>query len=411
MIPPMADEETLQASWLEWVRANLGTDPDPARAERAATAGREAISGGRGIDAAYAAARAAWGTAALLDRGRSDLPAPLPIRDRLAAWQAAGIIDAATSARIEAFEAARGPAAPPAAGRITVSEVIAYIGAVVLLVGVGFLYGTQYANLGSPGRLTILALVFIAGLAAGELLHRAGAMGAARRARAAGWSAAALAAAAFIAQLLVDNSILTRPPQYPYDGAPPDTSGSLMVAAALGAVIAAVMLWRAGAGLLAFVTAATAYACAGFVDSYARIQTPGWNAELTWLAPAAVLVVLSETITRGPQRLWAREVLRFSAVLPPLITALIFSNVQTALDLELFAGALAALGFGLALLRGSAGYAIAAGVGLFIFVNEVGFRHFSSSLGFPVVLIISGIALFAIAGGLVRILRRLRPQS
>jgi len=132
---------------------------------------------------------------------------------------------------------------------------------------------------------------------------------------------------------------------------------------------------------------------------------------LTWLGPAIALLALSETLTLGHERRWAREVLRFMVVLPPLLSALIFSSPQDSTDIELFAGLIAVAGFGLAFVRGSAGYAIAAGIGLFIFVNEVGFRHFSSSLGFPVVLIISGIALFAIAGGLVGILRRLRPRS
>src|SRR5260370_30739621 len=111
------------------------------------------------------------------------------LRNRLAAWQTAGVIDAATAARIEAFEAGRPATDRPAA--ISVSEVIAYIGTVVLLVGVGFLYGTQYAALGSGGRLVIIGLVVAAGLAAGELVQRVGATRAARRARPPGCTLAA----------------------------------------------------------------------------------------------------------------------------------------------------------------------------------------------------------------------------
>ena len=334
---------------------------------------------------------------------------PVEVKDRLTEWQAAGVIDAATATRIETFEAAR-PQPTPAAGRITVSEVIAYIGAVVLLVGIGFLYGTQYENLGSGGRLVILALVVIAGFAAGALVQRMGATGAARRARAAGWSVAAVAAAALLAQLFVDNAIFTRPPQYSYPGGGPDTSGALMVADAIGAALAAALLWRAGAALLAVVTAAGVYAAAGFLDAFLRLDVPGWTAELTWIGPSLVLLALSETIVRGPDRRWAREVLQFAVILPLLIVTLIISNASHTTDLELFAGFVAAAGFGFALLRGSAGYAIAAGIGLFIFVNEVGFRHFADTVGFPVVLIVSGIALFAIAGGLVGVVRRLRPR-
>jgi hypothetical protein len=332
------------------------------------------------------------------------------IAEKLSAWQQAGIVDAETAARIEAFEAA----APPAertSGGITVSEVIAYIGTIVLLVGVGFLYGTEYQNLGAPGRLVLIGLVVVAGFAAGELVKRLGGTAASRRARAAGWSVGSLAATAWLAQFFVDNSILTRQPQFDFQGATPDVSGSLVLAAFIGTALAAVLLWRSGAALLAIVTGALAYTCAGTVDAYLRHAEPGWTEELTWLGAAALLIALSETVTTGAERRWAREVLRFLAVLPLLAATLIFSGPSNDQSLELFAGAIAVAGFGLALVRSSAGYAIAAGIGLFIFVNEVGFRHFSNTLGFPVVLIISGIALFAIAAGLVGVLRRLRPRS
>jgi hypothetical protein len=42
---------------------------------------------------------------------------------------------------------------------------------------------------------------------------------------------------------------------------------------------------------------------------------------------------------------------------------------------------------------------------------EVGFRHFAESRGFRVVLIVSGITLFAVAGGLVRLLPLLRRSG
>src|SRR5260370_37046520 len=190
------------------------------------------------------------------------------LRNRLAAWQAAGVIDGATAARIEAFEAGR-PATDRPAG-ISVSEVIAYIGAVVLLVGVGFLYGTQYAALGSAGRLVIIGLVVAAGLAAGELVKRVGATGAARRARAAGWPVAAVAAAIWFSQAFGAANILTQASRYGYQDAP-DTRGSILARAALGSAIAARLLWRAGAALLAVVTAALVYTPAREFEKYARL--------------------------------------------------------------------------------------------------------------------------------------------
>lgn len=334
----------------------------------------------------------------------------MEVKDRLAAWQAAGIIDAATAARIDAFESAR-PPAEQVPGRITVSEVIAYIGAVVLLVGMGFLYGTQYASLGTTGRLILIALIALAGFAAGELVKRTGAEAAARRARAAGWSIGALATTAWFAQAFTDSNILTRTPQYEYPGAAADASGAVLLALAIGSVLTGLLLWRAPAGLIAFVFGGLSYATGAAVLAYLRVDRPGWGGELAFLLPGAILAVVAEMLTRGPHRRWGREVLRFGAVLVPVIFALIFSTQPDDRILEAFAGALAVAGFGLALVRGSAGYAIAAGVGLFIVINEVGFRHFRDTLGFPVVLIVSGIALFVIAGALVGVLRRLGRPS
>jgi hypothetical protein len=273
------------------------------------------------------------------------------------------------------------------------------------LVGVGFLYGTQYAALGSAGRLVIIGLVVAAGLAAGELVKRVGTTGAARRARAAGWTVAAVAAAIWFSQAFVDANVLTQTSRY--DQYEPDTSGSIMLGAAIGFVIAAVLLWREGAALLAVVTAALASTTAGQFDNYAR-TLPSAGVLVTWLVPAVILAVLSETITSGHERRWAREVLRFAVVVPPTIAALFLSFNADGGALEYFAAVFALAAFGLALARSSAGYAIAGGVALFIVVNEVGFRHFAQSLGFPVVLIVSGITLFAVAGGLVRLLPRLR---
>jgi hypothetical protein len=328
----------------------------------------------------------------------------------LAAWQTAGILDATTAARIEAFEAAR-PAAPRASGGISVGEVIAYIGSVVLLVGVGFLYGTQYAALGSAGRLILIGLVVAAGLAAGELVRRAGASGPARRARSAGWAVATLAAAAWLAEAFTDGHILTRPSQYPYPGAADDAGGAIMLAAIFGFVIGCTLLWRAGAALVAFATAVLAFTFAGAANDYFQTMSNAWPSESTWLVAAAAVALIGESFTRGHERRWAREVLRFATIIPPAFVALGFSNVTDGGGLEFLAGFIALLAFGLAYVRSSAGYAIAGGITLFVVVNEVGFRHFAQSVGFPVVLIASGLTLFAVAGGLFGLLPRLRGSS
>lgn len=400
---PAGDPQRLQEAWLDWSRTNLGKDP--VRGEAAAAAAREAISSGKGINAAYEAARLAWGPNA---SSADDTVAAGPestLGARLVAWQAAGLIDTATAARIKEFEATS--RVQERGSGISVSEVVAYIGAVVLVVGVGFLYGTQYQNLGSAGRLAVIGLVAAAGLAAGELVRRAGSSGAARRARAAGWGVAAIATATFFAQGFVDANILTKGSPY---GGSPDSSGSVMLGAAIGFLFATALLARAGAGLIAVAAVILVFTAASALDAYVGGQ-PTEATELTWLVPGALLAALSELIARGYQRRWAREILRFGAVLPPVISALIISGSSGAEDLEWFAAILAVGAFGLAFVRGSAGYAIAGGIGLFVVVNEVGFRHFAQSLGFPIVLIASGVTLFAVAGGLVGMLPRLRRSG
>ena len=330
------------------------------------------------------------------------------VTNRLAAWQAAGLIDSATAERIGAFEAHRsGTERTPG---ISISEVIAYIGAVVLLVGVGFLYGTQYQTLGSAGRLVLIGLVVVAGEATGLLVRQVGNAGAARRARAAGWTVVAVAAASWFSEVFVDASVLTQAPAYDYPGAPPDTSGSNMLGAAIGFAIAAFLLWRAGSGLIAVAAVALAYTTAGQLDVYTHTMSTA-NLEVSIAVPAVILAILSETVARGHERRWAREILRFAVVLPPTVSALALSFSADGGYLEYIAVVLALVAFGLARARSSAGYAIAGGVALFIVVNEVGFRHFEQSLGFPVVLIASGITLFAVAGGLVTLLPRLRRRG
>ena len=330
----------------------------------------------------------------------------MALRDQLGAWQAAGIVDAETAARIEAFETSRSAAESSRDG-ISAGEAIAYIGSVVLLVGVAFLYGSQYKALGSAGRLIILALVVGAGLVMGELVRRAGGTGAARRARGAGLAVSAVAAAAWFTQAFVDAHVLTRPLEHPYPGAPDDTSGAIMLGAAIGFVVAAGLLWRAGAGLLGFAAAVLAYSTGSALDVYLRPAPSAWGGEATWLVPAAVLALMAETIVRLR---WATEILRFMAVLPPAVAALVFSTQSDGGSLEYFAGALALAAFGLAYLRRSGGYAIAAGLALFAFVNEVGVRHFAQSVGYPIVLIVSGSVLLGVAAGLFRLLPRLRRR-
>ena len=81
------------------------------------------------------------------------------------------------------------------------------------------------------------------------------------------------------------------------------------------------------------------------------------------------------------------------------------------LPLELMGGLLAVGAFAAAVYRGSAGYALAGGVGLFAFVLDIEFRYFRSSLGFAVSLVISGLALLGIALLLAQLVPRLQRKA
>src|SRR5436305_8676235 len=108
----------------------------------------------------------------------------MKIDQHLTAWLAAGIIDTATADRLRAFEGAH-----PAERGVSIAEVLAYIGAVVILVGVGFLVGVEYAWLGAAGRIAVVGLVGIAAAGAGLLLDLRAGAGPRRRARSAAYFA------------------------------------------------------------------------------------------------------------------------------------------------------------------------------------------------------------------------------
>ncbi len=330
--------------------------------------------------------------------------AAMPLAEQLQRWQAAGLMDAALAKRIAEYERSLGgEEAAPRGPQITPTEVIAYAGAVVVLVGIGFLIGTQYAELGGLGRSLVIGLVGAAGLGAGLFMDVRSDRPAARRARAASFLVASGAAFALTAEVAADQRLLDQPYAGAPPGAPEDTSGNFMLASLAGAGATAVLLLRARAGLLALGLTAGAYLAFGTGMQWTRVG-PGRGPEAAVLGIAVLLALFGELMARWRAR-WAAEVLRFGAVLPPAVVALLMSaHPRDDLALELFAGVIAVTGFAAAILRSSGGFAISAGIALFVFVVEVGSRHFARTFGFPVVLIVSGLALLAIAAGLVRLL-------
>ena len=333
----------------------------------------------------------------------------MALQEDLNRWVAAGLLAADQASRIRAYEMARTDTAPAERRglEITATEVVAYLGAIVVLVGIGFLVATQYQPLGSVGRDLILGLVAAAALACGFFMDGRSERPAARRARAAGFFLGSLAVFALVTQVLVDARLLTRvagDSYYSYD----NVGGDVMAGAAAASLLAGALLWRTRTGLLAFAFASLVFTGVGGFEAWQFVATPDPLAgEAPYLLAAALLVAASEVVVRRSPGAWAAEILRFLAVLVPLVSALTFSTFGGE-KMELLAGVLALAALGAALPRRSGGYVIAGGLGLFIVVMEVGFRHFAQTLGYPVVLIASGLLLLAIAIAMVRVLPRLR---
>ncbi len=283
-------------------------------------------------------------------------------------------------------------------GSITATEVITYAGALVTLAGLGTLLGTQYRQLGAVGRTGIPGLVAIAALVAARLLPGQRARG--RRAQTSLVTLALAAIALFIGQLQAE---LEGGPDV---NIPPDTGYRIILLAALASVIlAAVALYRLRAGLLATELSVALIATGTSFIAWLHLQD-AWPRELVFVGVAIVLLAGAE-YGRRLKVLWATEILGFFALTLPIVVAFIVAGNGNLL-MELLAGLLAVAAFAAAVYRGSAGFALAGGVGLFAFVLDIEFRYFRSSLGFAVSLVISGLALLGVALLLARLLPRLR---
>ncbi|HKV31811.1 MAG TPA: VOC family protein [Candidatus Dormibacteraeota bacterium] len=283
-------------------------------------------------------------------------------------------------------------------GSITATEVITYAGALVTLAGLGTLLGTQYRQLGVIGRLAIPGLVAVAALLVARALP--GERARARRAQTSLITLAVAAIGLFTGQLQAE--ILGGP-----DASIPPHTGYriLLVSAIVAAVLTAVFLVRLRSGLLA--AALSVSLLVATIASIAWLQLDhGWAVELVFLATAAILVAAAE-YGRQEKVIWATEVLAFAGPSMAIITAFITAQDGN-LALEIFGALLAGAAFAASVLRGSAGYAFAGGVGLFAFVLDIEFRYFQSSLGFAVSLVISGLVLLGIALLLARLVPRLR---
>jgi hypothetical protein len=286
-------------------------------------------------------------------------------------------------------------------GSITATEVITYAGALVTLAGLGTLLGTQYRQLGVVGRTGIPGLVAIAALVAARLLPGQRARG--RRAQTSLVTLGIAAIALFIGQLQAELE------GGPDATIPPETGYRIILVAALASVIlAGIAVYRLRAGLLA-TELSVAFIVTGIsFIAWAHLQN-AWPRELVFMGVGIVLVAGAE-YGRRLKILWGTEILGFFGLTIPIVVAFIVAGDGN-LPMELLAGLLAVGAFAAAVYWGSAGYALAGGVGLFAFVLDIEFRYFRSSLGFAVSLVISGLALLGIALLLARLLPRFRRNA
>jgi hypothetical protein len=309
--------------------------------------------------------------------------------DALARWREAGLIDSRQADAIEAFEARRRAHSGDSSGgiQLTPTEVVAYAGAVVVLAGIGFLLGTQGQQLGPAGRLLILGLLTAVSLAFGLVLTATGP--AARRARASALTLGAIAAGFLVAEGSRDARFF--PPDYP--GQTGFVAGDAMLGSLVAALVSGFFLFRNRAALLSLAFSLSVFAFGGALSSWQHLQGR-WDLAALWAVAGILLLGLAELTDFRPGA--AREILRFLGIFAPVVATQFIAGSRY-LPLELIGGALAVAAFGAAVLRASPGYAIAGGLGLFVFVLGIGLRYFTASLGFPLVLIISGVALLALA--------------
>lgn len=323
------------------------------------------------------------------------------MQSELQRWQTAGLLTTEQATAILAFESGRQPEDREAREGATAVEVLAYLGAVVALAGVLILLGTRYLDLGTAGRLGVPGLVTLAALGAAILFDRKVEGAAGRRARSAALGLAVISLAGFVFQLQVEpvGSRLN-----------PAPTRAVLISALLGSAVAAGLTAWTGAGLLALLLAVCVYVSGGaFLALRAGIFDP-WPIMGVYAACGALLIIAAEFARHLRQR-WPPEVLAFASLVMPSIAAYILPRSNQDLALELLGGLIALAAFGAAVLRSSAGYAIAGAVGVFGFVLMVELRHFQNSLGVPLILITSGLALLGIAYLTARLLPRLSGRS
>ena len=363
------------------------------------------------------------------------------VLERIAAWEAAGLIDAATAERLRAVEAAgaaheEGESSISPAGlassffgpAVSVVEMFSYLGIGFVLAAWGYLI-TRLANEATdPTRSWLLvagaavpaAVFFVVGL----VLHGRSP----RLDRAAG--VAYLLSVGFVwAGVLANVSIFTQ-------GALAQVAG-----AAAAVVAAAAYRWLHPAvltlvGLLAAITGLTAaglellnqvfYPAPADLDAFPpQPGIPGAvMSSIAWIACAIVIGLIGLAESRGGSsaaerratlaRFWAGVVAVVGVATAVMRTEYPDGNAMRAI--EPIVGELIVLGVSAVLLqrafrRESGAYVLAAALGVIIALTDFNFSYFAERAGTEVALLIEGLLLIAIAFVAERLTRRVGRSS
>jgi hypothetical protein len=365
------------------------------------------------------------------------------VLDRIAAWEAAGLIDAATAARLRAAESAAPPDGEPAASppprvsmtpsffgpAVTIVEAFSYLGAAFVLAA----WTALIARLSSEASVPTNEWIIVAGLAIaaavffviGLVLHGRSA----RLGRAAG--VAFVLSVAFIAGGVTANVAIVG------EGATPALAGA---AAALVAAIA--YRWYHPALLT---QAAMLLAIAGLVQAWlsfldeslvrSPVGTIGGTsidsatfaavvASIFWIACAILLGLIGLAEARAPgvnaarraalTRFWAGVVAVVGVASAVMRTE--FVDAEAHRIVEPWVGQLIVLAISAVLLqrafsREAGAYVVAAALGVVIALTDFNFTYFAAAGGTEVALLIEGLLLIAIAFGAERLSRRVGDRD
>jgi hypothetical protein len=361
------------------------------------------------------------------------------VRERIAAWVSAGLIDAATAERLRAAEAGRPPEPEPAVSpaprpgvassffgpAVSVVEMFSYLGGAFVLAAWSVLIGRLISEASGVAQQWILvageavpALVFfILGVA---FLGRSP-----RLSRAAG-VCLVLSVGAVQAGVTVNAAIFL------------SSEWALVVGAVAGVVVAAAYRWLHPAVLTEFALLATITGLVGawleVLDRSSEGSPAGsWLgdpvvqaaiASVFWIGCAIVigLIALWESRPGGPEagrraalaRFWAGIVAVVGVAASVMRTEFSFPGGGRIIEPwigELIVLAVSSVLVERAFRRGSGAFVLAAAVGVVIALTDFNFSYIAPAGSTELALLIEGLLLIAIAFGAERLSRRVRDAD